>query len=53
VSERKKGPSRADIEGAQTSEKLNGMRAVQAVSQVIDAANVENCGEPQALASLK
>jgi hypothetical protein len=45
-SERWKQSSRADIEGAQTSENLNEMRAVQAVSQVIDSANVRNCGEP-------
>ena len=46
-SERRKESSRADIEGAQTSENLNEMRAVQAVSQVIDSANVRNYGEPQ------
>ena len=47
-SERRKQSSRADIEGAQTSENLNEMRAMQAVSQVIDSANVRNYGEPQA-----
>ena len=46
-SERRKQSSRADIEGAQTSENLNEMRAMQAVSQVIDSANVRNYGEPQ------
>jgi len=46
-SERRKESSRAGIEGAQTSENLNEMRAVQAVSQVIDSANVRNYGEPQ------
>src|SRR5271169_5592817 len=46
-SERRKESSRADIEGVQTSENLNEMRAVQAVSQVIDSANVRNYGEPQ------
>src|SRR5664279_5931580 len=39
-------PSR--YRSAQTSENLNEMRAVQAVSQVIDSANVRNYGEPQA-----
>jgi len=46
-SERRKESSRADIEGAQTSENLNETRAVQAVSQVINSANVRNYGEPQ------
>jgi len=46
-SERRKESSRADIEGAQTSENLNEMRAVQAASQVIDSANARNYGEPQ------
>ena len=46
-SESHKESSRAGIEDAQTSENLNEMRAAQAVSQVIDSANVRNCGEPQ------
>ena len=51
-SDRRKESSRADIEGALTSENLNEMRAVQAVAQVIDSAHVRTCGEALAFAQV-
>jgi hypothetical protein len=43
-----KEPNRADIEGAQSSENLDGMRAGQAGSQAIDSADAQNYGKAQA-----
>jgi len=48
LGKRRRGPSRADVEGARTSGNHSEKRAAQVHLQVINSANARSFGEPQA-----